>query len=163
MLDTLLRGETCSLGNLLPSALITRSKQFKPIPSKRANTADHPQFDMTDRDRHFALTVPGRAMFCPVLRYALLTASAGHMRQALKCRNNSNGTVIFDGIPLPGLSEDSAIRYHSICISYLIEISKDPNEDYNEDVLTAATILRFYEQLDGEHSPPPRHPKPSHS
>ncbi|GMG04210.1 unnamed protein product [Aspergillus oryzae] len=44
--------------------------------------------------------------------------------------------------------EDSAIRYHNICISYLIEISKDPNEDYNEDVLTAATILRFYEQID---------------
>ncbi|KAK6823050.1 hypothetical protein RU639_005811 [Aspergillus parasiticus] len=105
-------------------------------------------FDSTDRDRHFALTVPGRAMFCPVLRYALYTASAGHMRQALKCRNNINGTVIFDGIPLPGLSEDSAIRYHNICISYLIEISKDPNEDYNEDVLTAATILRFYEQID---------------
>ncbi|KAJ5675956.1 hypothetical protein N7462_008853 [Penicillium macrosclerotiorum] len=28
------------------------------------------------------------------------------------------------------------------------ELSKDPREQYNEDVLTAATILRFYEQID---------------
>lgn len=153
MLDTLLRGEACALGTLLPSIPIAQSKQCMTIPSKERTQLTAPQFDSTDRDRHFALTVPGRAMFCPVLRYALYTASAGHMRQALKCRNNINGTVIFDGIPLPGLSEDSAIRYHNICISYLIEISKDPNEDYNEDVLTAATILRFYEQIDGTPRP----------
>ncbi|RAK86351.1 hypothetical protein BO79DRAFT_220030 [Aspergillus costaricaensis CBS 115574] len=37
----------------------------------------------------------------------------------------------------------------SICISYLLEISNDPREEYNEDVLTATTILRFYEQIEG--------------
>ncbi|KAF7587195.1 hypothetical protein BBP40_007557 [Aspergillus hancockii] len=63
------------------------------------------QFDATDQDRHFALTVPGRAMFCPVLRYALFTASAGHMRQTRKLRNNINGAVTFNGIPLPGLAK----------------------------------------------------------
>ena len=50
---------------------------------------------------------------------------------------------------MPGLGSDSAIRYHSICISLLIEISNDEKEQYNEDVLTAATILRFYEQIEG--------------
>ncbi|KAF5855799.1 hypothetical protein ETB97_008422 [Aspergillus alliaceus] len=65
------------------------------------------------------------------------------MRQTLKCCNNINGTVIFDGIDLPCLSEDSAIRYHNICISYLIEISKDPaelcNEDYTPNTTTPST------------------------
>ncbi|KAB8078452.1 hypothetical protein BDV29DRAFT_187961 [Aspergillus leporis] len=110
-----------------------------------------PWFEATDRDRHLTLTVPGRAMFCPVLRYALFTASAGHTRKALKCRNNINGTATFDGISLLNHSEGSAICYHNICISYLIEISKDPkdpNADYNEDVLTASATLCFYEQID---------------
>lgn len=87
-------------------------------------------------------------MFCPVLRYAIYTASAGHLTRLAACRHDSNNVVIFDGIPLPGITSDSAIRYHDVCISYLIELSHDPKEEYNEDVLAAATILRFYEQID---------------
>jgi hypothetical protein len=101
-------------------------------------------------------------MFCPVLRYALFTASAGHTRKALKCRNNINGTATFDGISLLNHSEGSAICYHNICISYLIEISKDPkdpNADYNEDVLTASATLCFYEQIDGKPANPYSHPQ----
>ncbi|KAJ5633632.1 hypothetical protein N7528_001474 [Penicillium herquei] len=86
-------------------------------------------------------------MFCPVLRYALLTASAGHLTRRAACRGETS-VVTFENIKLPGLTTDTAIRYHDICISYLLELSKDPKEQYNEDVLTAATILRFYEQID---------------
>ncbi|KAI9930791.1 hypothetical protein MW887_011549 [Aspergillus wentii] len=107
-----------------------------------------PWFEISDRDRHFTLCIPERAMFCPVLRYAVYTASAGHLMRLSHCRGQSVEKIVFDGIPLPGLNFDSAIRYHDICISYLIEISNDPEEEYNEDVLTAATILRFYEQID---------------
>lgn len=107
------------------------------------------QFDISDRDRHFTLCVPERSIFCPVLRYAVYTASAGHLTRLHSCQGHSNGVISFDGIPLPGLGSGSAIRYHSICISLLIEISNDEKEQYNEDVLTAATILRFYEQIEG--------------
>ncbi|KAL2809437.1 hypothetical protein BJX63DRAFT_435205 [Aspergillus granulosus] len=98
-----------------------------------------------DLDRHFAIIVPERAVLCPVLRYAVYTASTGHLIRLAQCRND---VVSFDGMRLPSLTPEAAIRYHDICISHLIEISKEPKEDYNEDVLTAATILRFYEQID---------------
>lgn len=88
-------------------------------------------------------------MFCPVLLYAILTASAGHLTR-LASRRCTDTVVEFNGIKLPRLTVDSAVYYHDTCISYLLELSKDPNEQYNEDVLTAATILRFYEQIDGE-------------
>ncbi len=107
------------------------------------------QFDTCDRDRHFELHVPQRAMFCPVLRYAVLTASAGHLIRMASCRGDSNAVAI-DGIKLPRITIDAVVHYHDTCISYLLELSKDPNEQYNEDVLTAATILRFYEQIDGQ-------------
>ena len=71
------------------------------------------------------------------------------MTRLHSCQGHSSDVISFDGIPLPGLGSDSAIRYHSICISLLIEISNDEKEQYNEDVLTAATILRFYEQIEG--------------
>lgn len=64
------------------------------------------------------------------------------------CHGN-NAPLEFEGIRLPGISVHTAVRYHDICISHLLELSKDPSEQYNEDVLTAATILRFYEQIDG--------------
>ncbi|KAL3463882.1 hypothetical protein BJX64DRAFT_298644 [Aspergillus heterothallicus] len=112
--------------------------------------ADHlaPLFDTSDRDRHFAVVVPERAVLCPVLRYAVYTAAAGHLTRLAECRNQSLDNLNVDGARLLGLTPEAAIRYHEICISHLIEISRDPKEEYNEDVLTAATILRFYEQID---------------
>lgn len=77
------------------------------------------------------------------------------MTRLASCRGEAAATVEFNGIKLPRLTVDSAVRYHDTCISYLLELSKDPNEQYNEDVLTAATILRFYEQIDGTSPPPP--------
>lgn len=88
-------------------------------------------------------------MFCPVLRYAVFTASAGHLIRLASCRKGSENLTSDDGVPLH-LNPEAAIRYHDICISHLLEISKDPREEYNEDVLTAATILRFYEQIEGK-------------
>lgn len=94
------------------------------------------------------MNVPERALFCPVLRFAVYTASAGHLTRLAACQGDPNH-IVFDGIRLHGLTADTAVRYHDTCISYLIELSNDPNEQYNEDILTASTILRFYEQIDG--------------
>lgn len=91
-------------------------------------------------------------MFCPVLRYAILTASAGHLTRPSSPYRNPDNVVVYDGIHLPTLKYSNAISYHDICISYLIQVSNDPSSDFNEDVLTAATILRFFEQLDGMHA-----------
>jgi len=88
-------------------------------------------------------------MFCPVLRYAILTASAGHLTRSCSPYRNTKNVIVYDGIHLPDLRYDTAISYHDICISYLIQVSNNPSGDFNEDILTAATILRFFEQLDG--------------
>lgn len=88
-------------------------------------------------------------MFCPVLLYAIYTASARHLTR-LWNKQHSGSTVEFEGIPLIGLDDQTAVRYHNVCINYLIEISNDPAQSYNEDALTAATILRFYEQIDSK-------------
>ncbi|KAL4947129.1 hypothetical protein BDW69DRAFT_190478 [Aspergillus filifer] len=101
-----------------------------------------PLFDASDMDRHLTIVVPERAVLCPVLRYAVYTASAGHLLRLAYCRGEPRTPS------LPGLSPETAIRYHDICIAHLIEISKDPKEEYNEDVLAAATILRYCEQID---------------
>ncbi|KAL4803394.1 hypothetical protein BDV18DRAFT_40576 [Aspergillus unguis] len=107
-----------------------------------------PLFDTSDMDRHFTIVVPDRSVLCPVLRYAVYTASAGHLLRLAECRGQKGETIVFDGMRLPNLTPETAIRYHDVCISHLLEISKDPKEEYNEDVLAAATILRFYEQIE---------------
>ncbi|PYI25845.1 hypothetical protein BP00DRAFT_451698 [Aspergillus indologenus CBS 114.80] len=88
-------------------------------------------------------------MFCPAIRYAVYTASAGHINWLASCGKSLETLGIPEEVRSL-LSSDTAIRYHDICISYLFEISHDPEEEYNEDVLTAATILRFYEQIEGK-------------
>lgn len=89
-------------------------------------------------------------MICPVLLYAVLTASAGHLTK-IWWEKSPHAVIEFNGIPLPGLDDKSAVRYHNVCISHLIEISNDPTQTYNEDALTAATILRFFEQIDSKY------------
>ncbi|KAF2183719.1 hypothetical protein K469DRAFT_689851 [Zopfia rhizophila CBS 207.26] len=105
------------------------------------------KFDTTDRDAHFTLTVPQRAIYNPVLLYAICTASARHLTR-LWYRQHPNSVVVFNGILLPDLNEESAIHYHNVCIKLLIEFSKEHSKGSSEDALAAATILRFYEQVD---------------
>ncbi|KAF6800112.1 MFS monosaccharide transporter [Colletotrichum musicola] len=56
--------------------------------------------------------------------------------------------IEYNGIPLPDLNKDSAVHYHSKCISYLMNTSTDPDNPCNDDALTAITILRYHEQVD---------------
>jgi hypothetical protein len=46
------------------------------------------------------------------------------------------------------LTAETAIKYHNACIAYLIELSKDAEHIGDENLLAAAVILRYYEELD---------------
>ncbi|PSN64869.1 hypothetical protein BS50DRAFT_497126 [Corynespora cassiicola Philippines] len=108
-------------------------------------------FDTTDRDSHYTLTVPQRAMHSPVLLYAICTASARHLASIWR-RRHPSPIIYFRGVCLPELNDETAIHYHNICLQQLMTFSDTPASEFNAieraDALAATTILRFYEQLD---------------
>ena len=52
---------------------------------------------------------------------------------------------------LPNLSAESAIYYQNKCIPHLIQLSNNIDQVCEENLLAAAVILRFYEEVDGKH------------
>lgn len=52
---------------------------------------------------------------------------------------------------LKHLHIDTAVEYHSRCIEHLVAASDDPESVYDENLLVASIILRFYEEVDGKH------------
>ncbi|OBT81366.1 hypothetical protein VE02_10173 [Pseudogymnoascus sp. 03VT05] len=102
-------------------------------------------FDVCDPSRHFALDVPQRARRCPPLLNAIFTASARHLAQAPRFKNQA-GVVEYQGIPLYNLTSETAIQYHNAVLAYLIELSKDAEHVRDKDLLTAAVILQYYEE-----------------
>ncbi|KAB8237441.1 uncharacterized protein BDW43DRAFT_297746 [Aspergillus alliaceus] len=102
-------------------------------------------FDTCDPSKHFAHVVPQRAETCPALRYAMFSASARHLSRRQHVRTNE---VLCLGKKLPYLREDAALEYQSLCISQLMSLSGDPSEVADENLLAAAVILRFYEEVD---------------
>ncbi|OBT96568.2 hypothetical protein VE01_05322 [Pseudogymnoascus verrucosus] len=104
-----------------------------------------PWFDVCDPSRHFALDVPQRARRCPPLLNAIFTASARHLAQAPRFKNQA-GVVEYQGIPLYNLTSETAIQYHNAVLAYLIELSKDAEHVRDKDLLAAAVILQYYEE-----------------
>lgn len=104
-------------------------------------------FDVADPSRHFTLVMPQRARRCPPLLNAVFTASARHLARMGRYKT-AGGTVKYAGITLPTLTANTAIEYHNVVLAYLIKLSTDPVEVSNEDLLAAAVVLRFYEELD---------------
>ncbi|KAK7421598.1 hypothetical protein QQX98_002065 [Neonectria punicea] len=104
-------------------------------------------FDTSDRDHHYLNVVPVRAMYSPLLLNAICTASARYLTQ-ISSRRDHRGVVDYNGVELPGLTDQSAIHYHNKCISYLMDVSADPARSCSDDALTAITILRYHEQVD---------------
>ena len=105
-----------------------------------------PWFDLCDPERHFALVVPHRARTCPPLLNAIFTASARHLTRLQKYKQHIG--VQWNDYYLPDLTTESAIQYHNDCISNLIESSNDPEQMHNENLLAAASILRWHEEVD---------------
>lgn len=102
-------------------------------------------FDLCDLERHFAFVVPQRARNCPALLNAIYTASARHLCRLDQYKNGN--TVEFLGKALD-LHVDTAVQYHSRCIEHLVSVSDDPEAVFDENLLVASIILRFYEEVD---------------
>ena len=106
-------------------------------------------FDICDPEKHFEFIVPQRARWCPPLRNAMLAASARHLsRVQPSSKLGPNSTYYHDGYPVADLTSETALQYHSECIKDLLKRSIDPEQTRDENLLAAAIILRFYEEID---------------
>ncbi|KAL4883135.1 hypothetical protein BJY04DRAFT_184965 [Aspergillus karnatakaensis] len=103
--------------------------------------------DFCDPQRHFQLVVPQRARQCPPLMNAILAASARHLTRVPKHRTETRA-IRYDGRILHELTDETALHYHNKCIHDLLTLGADPEHTRNEDLLAAAIILRFYEEVD---------------
>ncbi|EXJ66337.1 uncharacterized protein A1O5_10489 [Cladophialophora psammophila CBS 110553] len=106
-----------------------------------------PWFDVGDPARHFTLAVPQRARRCPPLLNAIFTLAARHLASLPRFKT-TDGVIQYQNILLPKLTEDTAVKYHNACIAYLIKLSSDPEHVRDENLLAAAVILRYYEEID---------------
>ena len=52
------------------------------------------------------------------------------------------------GKRLADLHIETAVEYHSRCIEHLVSVSGDPEAGFDENLLVASIILRFYEEVD---------------
>lgn len=50
---------------------------------------------------------------------------------------------------VPPIESEVALEYQNLCISHLMALSGDETEVQDENLLAAAVILRFYEEIDG--------------
>ncbi|KAJ5715943.1 uncharacterized protein N7483_013124 [Penicillium malachiteum] len=105
-----------------------------------------PWFDICDGERNFACTLPLRARTCPPLLNAIFTASARHLSRIKKYWDGNQ--VHYGGKALPNLTPETAIHYHNECIAHFVSISDHSREAQDENLLAAAVILRFYEEVD---------------
>ncbi|KAJ5317356.1 hypothetical protein N7508_001864 [Penicillium antarcticum] len=87
-----------------------------------------------------------RARTCPPLLNAICTVAARHLSRIKKYYVGNQ--VVYGGKPLPKLNPATAIEYHNRCISHFVSISDHPREAQDENLLAAAVILRFYEEVD---------------
>ncbi|KIW70095.1 hypothetical protein PV04_02401 [Phialophora macrospora] len=106
-----------------------------------------PWFDVGDPARHFTLAVPQHARRCPPLLNAIFTLAARHLASLPRFKT-ADGVIEYQSIRLPKLTEETAVKYHQACIAYLIKLATDPDHVRDENLLAAAVILRYYEEID---------------
>ena len=90
--------------------------------------------------------VPQRARRCPPLLNAIFTAAARHL--TLFPEYKTSKFTQYQGIDLPNLTNDTCVNYHQACIAYLKKLAESPTDVQDENLLAAAVILRYYEELD---------------
>ena len=99
-------------------------------------------FDLCDPEEHFKMVVPQRARQCRPLMNAILTASARHLTRA------PDDFQIFMAPRLVELNTETAVHFHNEAIQDLMKLAADPDQVQNENLLAAAIILRFHEEID---------------
>ena len=103
---------------------------------------------MCDPEKHFELIVPHRSRWCPPLRNAILASAARHISRVQNPTSSPEHVYYWEGHAIPDLNEETALHYHSEGIKELLKRSMDPDEIREENLLAAAIILRFYEEID---------------
>ncbi|POR31116.1 Uncharacterized protein TPAR_08690 [Tolypocladium paradoxum] len=89
-----------------------------------------PWADITDLGRHFEIEVPCRALYHPVLRYAIFAFSSRHLHRHLAGPNTE------------------ALEFYNQCLGLLIQLVAEQKDQVTEEVLAAIAILRQYEEMD---------------
>lgn len=56
---------------------------------------------------------------------------------------------MYQGKYLTNLTNETALHYHDMCLKELGMVKDDEKHIYDENLLAAAIILRFYEEVDG--------------
>lgn len=106
-----------------------------------------PWFDVCDPTRHFASVVPSRAFQSPTLLNAIYTASARHLA-SLRDHSTIRDSLHWQGVTIPTMTVETAVRFQNECIHDLLRSSLDPEQIMNEDLLAASIILRTDEEMD---------------
>ncbi|KAL9078216.1 MAG: hypothetical protein Q9157_002869 [Trypethelium eluteriae] len=99
-------------------------------------------FDLCDPYRHYESVVPQQARTCPPLMNAILCVSAKHLSKT------SHGKVIQQNYDVPAFSDEHAVYFHTRGIKALMELTADPGEIRNEDLLAATILFRWHEEVD---------------
>ncbi|KAJ6001099.1 hypothetical protein N7481_001508 [Penicillium waksmanii] len=93
------------------------------------------------------MVVPQRARFCAPLFNAVLSASARHFT-TLPDYQQKEKTVRLGLQEDLIISEAAVLDYHNRCIAHLRLLADKPDAIMDENLLAAAVVLRFYEELD---------------
>ena len=81
---------------------------------------------------------------------AIFTASARHLARLEKYKTPDG--ILYQGKYLTNLTNETALHYHDMCLKELVMVKDDEKHIYDENLLAAAIILRFYEEVDGDPS-----------
>ncbi|KAL3450481.1 hypothetical protein BJX65DRAFT_270904 [Aspergillus insuetus] len=89
--------------------------------------------DVADVKRHFELEVPRRALYTPILRYAIFALSSRHLSRTM------------------GEDETESLNYHNHALRLLIS-AVSASQKVNDEILASAVILRLFEEMEADDS-----------
>lgn len=107
-----------------------------------------PQFDHCDESRNFQLVAPRRAQHNLTLRNAIFAVSSRHLCRLPQYKSPRG--ILYHGQLLPNLEKSSPLEYMLKCIPELIKFPEIQDPTQQVDLMTAAVILRQYEEMDEE-------------
>ncbi|KAJ6130171.1 hypothetical protein N7512_002951 [Penicillium capsulatum] len=136
------------------------SENFLPPPRPDANLADYSPYSLQlSPGRHSSVSAPSShfsgSQLSPGSRDAI-----GSIDTALPNLDEHEACLMryfvvqlapwihYGGKVLLNLTSETAIHYHNQCIAHFVSLSDHSREAQDENLLAAAVILRFYEEVD---------------